>query len=47
MKLDRRKILQKNNYFKFYKIKLENYNDLEKVFIENKIDKVCNLAAQA
>lgn len=47
LKLDRRKILQKNNYFKFYKIKLENYNDLEKVFIENKIDKVCNLAAQA
>lgn len=32
---------------KFYKIDISNKQDLEKVFQENKIDKICHLAAQA
>lgn len=47
LKFSRRKILEKHKNFKFYKIKLEDLNATEQVFIENKIDKVCNLAAQA
>lgn len=47
LKLSRRKILEGYKNFKFYKIKLEDLQNLEQVFIENKIDKVCNLAAQA
>ncbi|HKL44523.1 MAG TPA: NAD-dependent epimerase/dehydratase family protein [Candidatus Absconditabacterales bacterium] len=47
LKVARRNILEKYNNFKFYKGSLENLEDLKKVFEENKIDKVCNLAAQA
>jgi len=47
LKVARRNILEKYNNFKFYKWSLENLEDLKKVFEENKIDKVCNLAAQA
>ncbi len=47
LKISRRNILEKYSNFKFYKIGLENLMILEQVFIENKIDKVCNLAAQA
>jgi len=47
LKLARREILEKFDNFKFYKWNLANKQDLEKVFEENKIDKVCNLAAQA
>lgn len=47
LKLSRRKILENFENFKFYKIWLEDLESLEKVFQENNIDKVCNLAAQA
>ena len=47
LKLARRKVLEKFDNFKFYKWDLANLEDLKKVFEENKIDKVCNLAAQA
>ncbi len=47
LKIARREELLKFENFKFYKWKLENFDDLKKVFEENKIDKVCNLAAQA
>ncbi len=43
----RRKLLEKHERFSFYLWGLEDNNFLEKVFSENKIDKVCNLAAQA
>lgn len=47
LKLSRRTILEQFKNFRFYKIWIENFQELEKVFTENKIDKVCNLAAQA
>ena len=47
LKIARRKELEKFDNFKFYKWDLANLEDLKKVFEENKIDKVCNLAAQA
>jgi len=47
LKIARRNILEKFDNFKFYKWDLANLEDLEKVFEENKIDKICNLAAQA
>lgn len=47
LKLSRRKILEWYENFVFYKWNLANQEDLNKVFLENKIDKVCNLAAQA
>ena len=47
LKLARRKILENFDNFIFYKWNLANKSNLEKVFKENKIDKVCNLAAQA
>ncbi len=47
LKLARRNILEKFDNFKFYKWDLANKKDLQKVFEDNKIDKVCNLAAQA
>lgn len=47
LKISRRKILEWNKNFKFYKWKLEDFDFLKNVFDENKIDKVCNLAAQA
>lgn len=47
LKLSRRKVLESYKNFKFYKIWLEDLESLEKVFQENNIDKVCNLAAQA
>ncbi len=47
LKLARRAILEKFPNFKFYKGSLENMEELKKVFEENKIDKVLNLAAQA
>ena len=43
----RRKQLEIYPNFKFYKWDLENYENLEKIFKENKIEKVVNLAAQA
>ena len=47
LKLARKKDLESYKNFKFYKWNLENIEDLKKVFEENKINKVCNLAAQA
>jgi len=47
LKIARRKELDKFQNFKFYKWNLENFDELKKVFEENQIDKVCNLAAQA
>lgn len=38
---------KKHNNYKFIKLKLEDKSALEKLFEENKIDKICNLAAQA
>jgi UDP-glucuronate 4-epimerase len=39
--------LEKNSNYRVYRIDIENVEDLKKVFEENKIDKVCHLAAQA
>ena len=47
LKISRRSILEKFENFKFYKWNLANNNDLLKVFKENKIDRICHLAAQA
>jgi len=47
LKKDRLKFLEKKDGFKFYQVDLAEYNEVEKVFKENKIDKVLNLAAQA
>lgn len=47
LKKDRNKILKKYKDYKFYFGKLENINLIKKIFSENKIDKVCNLGAQA
>lgn len=49
-KIKRDRILElkkKFSDFDVFEIELSSYSDLEKVFKENKIDKVCNLAAQA
>ena len=47
LKIARRTILEKFPNFKFYKGSLENIEELKKVFEENPINKVLNLAAQA
>jgi len=47
IKYARRDILEKYSNFKFYKIKLENFDDLKEVFENELPEKVCNLAAQA
>lgn len=47
LKEDRNRILEKYKYFKLYRGDLENLNLIKKIFQENKIDKVCHLAAQA
>ena len=47
LKLSRRKVLESYKNFKFYKIWLDDLESLEKVFQENNIDKVCNIASQA
>jgi len=47
LKRKRLKILKKYKNFKFYKINLVNYKGLEKIFRNNKIKLVINLAAQA
>lgn len=47
LKHARREILEKFENFKFYKGNLEDLTFLKRVFEENKIDKVVNLAAQA
>jgi UDP-glucuronate 4-epimerase len=47
LKIARRKELEKFPNFKFYKSNLEDLESVKKVFEENQIDKVLNLAAQA
>ncbi len=47
IKYARRDVLEKYSNFKFYKIKLENFDDLKNVFVNELPEKVCNLAAQA
>lgn len=47
IKHDRRAMLEENENFKFYNWNLQDMDFMKKVFNENKIDRVCNLAAQA
>lgn len=47
LKAARRNILLENSDFKYYKWNLEDMDFIKKVFDENQIDKVCNLAWQA
>ena len=47
LKKNRLKILKKHKNFKFYKIDLDNYKGLKKIFKNNNIKIVINLAAQA
>jgi len=47
LKISRRKILEKFDHFKFYKWNLANTDEINKVFENNTINKVCHLAAQA
>tara|TARA_B100000965_G_scaffold404367_1_gene434885 strand:- start:611 stop:1570 length:960 start_codon:yes stop_codon:yes gene_type:complete len=43
----RLKILNKNKNFRFYKVDLSNFNNLNKIFKAQKFDLIINLAAQA
>ena len=43
----RNKELEGYENFKLYRVDIENLDELKKVFKENKIDRVCHLAAQA
>ena len=47
LKEDRNNILKQYSNYKFYKGSLEDLDFIKKIFKENKIDKVCHLAAQA
>ncbi|PIR06963.1 MAG: hypothetical protein COV55_00880 [Candidatus Komeilibacteria bacterium CG11_big_fil_rev_8_21_14_0_20_36_20] len=47
LKESRNKILEKFDNFKLYRGDLTDLNFVKKIFQENKIDKVCHLAAQA
>ena len=47
LKKARLEILKKQPNFSFYQLDIAEFASLEKVFAENKIDKVCHLAAQA
>ena len=47
LKEDRDKILEKYGNFRLYRGDLENLDFVKKIFKENKINKVCHLAAQA
>ncbi len=47
LKEDRNKELEKYPKYKLYRIDISNLKDLEKIFKENEIDRVCHLAAQA
>ncbi|MCD4760844.1 GDP-mannose 4,6-dehydratase [bacterium] len=47
LKENRNKILKNYKNYKFYKGNIQNLNFIKKVFDENTIDKICNLAAQA
>jgi len=47
LKKARLEILKKQPNFSFYQLDIAEFASFEKVFAENKIDKVCHLAAQA
>ena len=47
LKEARVEILKKYSNYQHYIVDLSNYSNLEKIFVENMIDKVVNLAAQA
>ena len=47
LKEDRNKLLEKESDYKLYRGDLADLNLIKQVFAENKIDKVCHLAAQA
>ncbi len=47
LKQARTEILEKSTTFHFYKLNLEDYEGLERVFKEHEPEVVCNLAAQA
>ena len=47
VKISRNEILEKNENYKLYRGNLEDLSFVKKVFEENKIDKICHLAAQA
>lgn len=47
IKEDRNQILEKYKTFKLYRGDLEDLKFIKKIFSENKVDKICHLAAQA
>ncbi len=47
LKNHRNDILKKYNNYKFYQTDISQEKELKKIFEENKIDKICHLAAQA
>jgi UDP-glucuronate 4-epimerase len=47
LKEDRNKLLEQYPNYKLYRIDITDKNSLDKVFGENRIEKVCHLAAQA
>ncbi len=47
LKEDRNEILEKYTHFKLYRGDIRDLNFVKKIFQQNKIDKVCHLAAQA
>ena len=47
LKINRLKILKKSKYFKFIKLDISDFKNLNFVFKKNKINKVINLAAYA
>ncbi len=47
LKEERNRILSENSNFKLYRGDISDLGFVKKIFEENKIDKVCNLAAQA
>ncbi|HNV97061.1 MAG TPA: SDR family NAD(P)-dependent oxidoreductase [bacterium] len=47
IKFDRINQIKNNKNLKIYKIDISDYKKLTKIFQENKIDKICHLAAQA
>lgn len=47
LKNKRNSILKKDKNYKFYRLDISDEKKIKKVFQENKIDKICHLAAQA
>jgi len=47
VQLKKNRLKQIENKIKFYQVDLADFESLKKVFLENKFDKICHLAAQA